>query len=323
MEELFQKIPGLSLSAKKIFERLFEVKKEKTKIYLPEQLREKYQQAENQEIVIIRNKILNQETHFNIWRAKRKEPQKESKLLENEYDPFCNPINYTPYDEFGRLENESAITASNLAKSAKNHSLVIFKNHQINQIDIKNSFLLAYQWFLHFQEENRIIIWNYGYRSGASIFHPHLQIFALDTLPLKIDYLFKRFADYQTEYHSNYLDDLFFLSTELDLAQKFDDFNIIVSLTPFKDDEVLFFSENFEDNIHQLACLVYSYLTLGIENFNLFLIETKEILLGFLVNRGESNKINSDIGSLEIYAFSVVGSNPFDLAKKLFVNYWR
>lgn len=320
MAELIQKISQLNSSYKILFERIFEIKIEKAEIYFPKILKGKYKDAENQEIIIIRNKILYQETHFNIWRSKRKEPKKELTKLAEEYDPFCDVINFTPQDEFGRLENESAITAANLAKSSKNHSLVIFKKHNFDQNDIKNSFLLAHQWFLNFKEEIKIIIWNYGYRSGASIFHPHLQIFALDYLPLKIDYFFQQLKIYQNKYQSDYLNDYFLLAKELGLAKNFNQLNIIVNLTPFKDDEIFFFSKNFYDNVNSLSELIFSYYKLGIENFNLFLIETKESLLGFLVNRGESGKINSDIGSLEIYSFSVVGSNPFDLAKKLFAN---
>ncbi|MCS7183726.1 MAG: hypothetical protein NZ866_00005 [Patescibacteria group bacterium] len=321
MEELFQKINNFSEVDLNLFQRIFEVKKEIAELKLPQIIEDKFKDAQKQEIIIIINKILNQETHFNIWRARRTEPQKENIKIENQYDPFCDVLNSTPEDEFGRLENESAITASNLTKSSKNHSLIIFKNHNFNENDIKNSLLLANNWFSNFEEKIKIIIWNYGFRSGASIFHPHLQIFSLEDIPEKIKYHLDKYKNYQEKFKSDYLNDIFYLSEKLNLAKKKNDFNLIVSLTPMKDNELFFWGKDFLTNYSELAKLIYSYFNLGIENFNFFLIQMPSFFLGFLVNRGESKKINSDIGALELYAFSVVGSNPFDLFNKLF-RYW-
>ena len=318
-KELFKRLNRLNNKERNIFNRIFEIIDEKAYLKLTPKLLKNFSQAKNQNIIIIRNKILNQETHFNFWRSKRKEPRKVNEL-KNDYDPFCDVYNLTPEDNFGRLENESAITASNLAKSAKNHSLVIFKQHSFNKNDIKNAFNLAIEWFNKFNSICRIIIWNYGYRAGASIFHPHLQIFSLDYIPLKINYLFEKFKEYKNKYQSDYLDDVFLVYSSLGLAQNLNDLKIYTSLTPFKDDEIIFFNQNkIENNLEELSNLIFSYYRqLKIENFNFFLIEYNSNFLGFIVNRGESTKINSDIGALEIYAFSIVSYNPFDLATKLF-----
>ncbi|GIW65775.1 MAG: hypothetical protein KatS3mg094_294 [Candidatus Parcubacteria bacterium] len=317
-KELFKRLNRLKNKERNIFNRIFEIIDEKAYLKLTPKLLKNFSQAQNQTIVIIRNKILNQETHFNFWRSIRKEPRKNNEL-KNEYDPFCDVYNLTPEDNFGRLENKSAITASNLAKSTKNHSLVIFKKHFFNKNDIKNSFSLAIEWFSKFNSSYRIIIWNYGYRAGASIFHPHLQIFALDYLPLKINYLFEKFKEYKNKYRSDYLEDIFLLSKSLKLGKNINNLKACINLTPFKDDEIIFFNQGgIKNNLEGLTNLVYKYYFLGIENFNFFVIEYNSNILGFTVNRGEANKINSDIGALEIYAFSVVGFNPFNLANKLF-----
>ncbi|GIW66150.1 MAG: hypothetical protein KatS3mg095_0048 [Candidatus Parcubacteria bacterium] len=323
MKEIFKKINNLNNESKSIFNRIYEIFIEESYVKLTPKLLEDYYDAQKQDIIVVRNKILNHETHFNIWRSKRQEPKESFKLSDSKYDPFCDVLNLTPEDDFGRLENASAITASNLAKSAKNHSLVIFKKHSFNNDDIKNALQLSNLWFSNFQSKKcKIVIWNFGYRAGASILHPHFQIFALDYLPLKINYLLERFENYKKNYNSNYLDDIFLILKTLDLAKEINYLKFFVNLSPFKDDEIFFFSENsFEKNIPDLANLLSNYYRLEIENFNFFLIESNWGILGFLINRGESEKINSDIGALEIYSFSVVGTNPFDLAERLF-NYW-
>lgn len=317
IKEFLKNLDRLNKLERKIFDNIFEFKIEKSNLILPSQLKKNFLSAQKQQIIIVRNKILNQETHFNVWRSKRKEPRQQNLDNQNYYDPFCDAFNLTPADIFGRLENDSALSAANLAKSSKNHSLIIFKKHSLDEKDINNALLLAQNWFNYFKEKNRLIIWNYGFRSGASIWHPHLQIFALEELPLKIKNFFDNLTKYQKQYQRNYFEDLFLIANKLKLAKKMKNLNIVINLTPFKDDELMFWHQNLGLSLKDLSNLIYRYYQL-FENFNLFLFQDQKLFIGFLVNRGESSKINSDVGALEIYGFSVVGSNPFDLIRKLF-----
>lgn len=319
MEEILKKIENLNEKNKEIFNRIYELKVEEAVQYFPESIKEKFRDAEKQKIIIFKNNILNQETHFNIWRGKRKEPTKQLEE-QQKYDPFCNPQEETPYDDLGRLENEKAITASNLAKISKDHSLIIFKEHRKENItneDIKKALELAINWFKKKSKQSNILIWNLGFRAGASIEHPHFQIFSFDNLPSKIEYLYKTFLEYENKFKKRYFDDLSLLYKELGLFYALNDIQIFVNLTPLKDNEIIFTFENFENSLNDISKLLNAYKE-ETENFNLLICNSDLIKIGFLVNRGESSKINSDIGALELYAFSVVSFDPLEFANNLF-----
>ena len=313
MEELIKLIENLK---DEIFYRIFQYKIEIAKQKFPDKLKKTIGNGEEQKIYIFKNKILNQETRFNIWRARRKEPKKEIKI--ETHDPFCNPKENTPVDEIGRLENEYAITASNLAKISSSHSLVIFKKHNkkdLNFIDFYNALNLAIDWFKKQENNIRILIFNYGLRAGASIDHPHFQIFSLTEIPFKIKDFYEKIEKYKEKYNSEYLEDFFNVLNKLNLAKKLSNVKVVINLTPFKDKEIILWDTNFETSIKDIALVLDVYKKFS-ENFNVFLIETKNRLLGYLVDRGEDVKLNSDIGSLEIYACSVVGFDILEFSKK-------
>jgi len=323
MEELLEKIKTLPEEYKKIFDRIYEVEIEEAIQYFPENLKEKFKDAGKQKIVVIKNKLLNQESYFNVWRGKREEPRKEKTLEQIFYDPFCEPLKNTPYDDLGRLENEKAITASNLAKISKEHSLIIFKEHnkeKINKEDIEKALELSFEWFEKKNKRVRVLIWNFGFRGGASIIHPHFQVFSFDSLPLKIELIFKKVIEYKKNYNSDYFEDIFKLYKSLELALEKNKLKAFVNLTPFKDHEIIILFEDFKSSIKELSQLLKEYKSL-IENFNLLICDSEEIKLGFLVDRGSSSKLNSDIGALEIYAFSVVSFDPLEFAKELFTKF--
>lgn len=326
MQELVEKINQLPPDLKKIFERIYEIKIEGAQLKLPAQLKEKYGQAAEQEIVLIKNKILYQETAFNLWRAKRPQPKNADKRglnvdsggqTENAICSFCNPEAMTPEDEIGRLENEAAITASNLAKSLSQHSLVIFKKHELadlSESDLKQALTLTGLWFEKVAGEYKFFIWNQAERAGASLSHPHFQIFAADHLPAKLEFLQERLNQYQKLLKADYLANLFSIHQALGLAIEIDGLKIIVSLTPFKEKELIILGNQLSQ-VNALAKVLLAYQNLS-DSFNFFWLKNKG--LGFLVDRGQLDKKNSDIGSLEIYAYSVVGFNPLDFASSFF-----
>ncbi len=343
MKELLAKIQNLPIELKEIYDKIYEIKIFDDKMKIPEQLKEHFAEASEQEIIVITNKILHQETAFNLWRNKRDEPVVDGtpsgELLKNEFTPseasslalseakcpFCNPREMTPEDEIGRLENEGAITGSNIADSSKYHSLVIFKKHNFSDLDkndIVKAFELAKLWFqeiIIFDEKLKygFLIWNQGYRAAASISHPHLQIFATETLPEKFEFIKDNISNYQQKYNSNYYDDLFLLHNYLGLAKKFGEIKIIISLTPLKDKEIVILMQQNEFDIKNLNNVIDAYKKFS-ESFNLFLLKEPYggLPSGFIVDRGDPDKKNSDMGSLELYAFSVVGFDLENFAKK-------
>jgi len=104
---------------------------------------------------------------------------------------------------------------------------------------------------------------------------------------------------------------------------------IIAHLTPFKDNEVILMAEelnlSLKERIYEvLACFRD---IVGVTSFNLSLVtpplaETEEGWEGFpvmvrLIDRGDLDSRASDIGAMEIYASSVVSSDPLQLACEL------
>jgi hypothetical protein len=316
---LFEKIESLSLETKKIFNRIFEIRR----VDLDLKNFENFSDFQKQELIFIKDKVLNKEAVFNLSRKRRPQPRKEKEEKKEDYDPFCEPQNLTPIDELDRLENESAITASNLSKMADYHSLVIFKKHNLAEIS-ENDFVsivdLAYRWFekiknLDNEIKIRILIWNYHYRSAASILHPHFQVLAYKDLPLKIQFYQERSKEYQEKYQSNYFDDYFKIARELNLAKEKDNFRIWISLTPEKENGLNFYG-NLNNGSQFLWHILKRLLEIGTESFNLFY--NLELGYGFFVDRGEINKKNSDFGALEIFGLPVVSFDPGELANDIF-----
>jgi hypothetical protein len=317
--EIFEKIKKLDKNYRILFERIYDAKEEIGIQKFTKDLEKKYKNLKEQKITVIKNKILLKETHFNLLRGKRQKPSFE-KIIE-EFCPFCDPKKYTPEDEIGRLENKYSITSSNLLKGAKNHSLVIFKKHKdIGLKDIKGALELSFLWFKK-NKGNKFLIWNYLWRSGASISHPHFQLYSLENLPEKLKFIKERTNWYKKSYKSDYFDDLFKLHKKIGLAKESKGLKILIELAPFKEKEVIILSKDWEENIKELSKLLFLYKKIS-ESFNLFLFYDGDFKkLGFLVDRGSLNELNSDIGSLEIYSFSIVSSDPFKLAKNLFKNF--
>ncbi len=302
------------------FERIFEYQfYDLSKIN--DLLGEKFENFKNQKILIIKDKILEKETIFNPSRKKRPQPQKFEEL-EN-IDPFCSPFDETPRDYFERLENESAISALNISQMAPYHSLIIFKKHNFEELEEKdfiNAFVLAKNWFEKILDidkniKTQILIWNFGYRSGASIYHPHLQVLSYYHLPAKLESFQKKLENYQKIFNSNYLDDYLQISLELKTGKILNNFKVWFNLTPVKEREINFLT-NLEEknNLSILWRLIKNY---NAQSFNLFCFWPN---LGFLLDRGEITKKNSDFGSLEIFSSPVVSYDPLEEAEKLWID---
>jgi len=307
-----------NLSKEKIFSQIFDYK---VKEIILNNLPEKYSDFQKQKLIFIKDKILEKEVIFNLSRKKRPLPVSETKI-ENQ-DPFCNYQNETPFDELGRLENEFSVIVGNLSKMADYHSLVIFKKHDFDKLE-ENDFIsainLAKSWFQqikNFDKEikTEILIWNYHFRSGASILHPHLQLLAYIDIPLKVERLKEKLANYQKKYNNDYFEDYFYLTSKANLGKEENNLKIWVSLTPEKENGVNFYGDIFQ-GAKILWQTLKKFLNSGVQSFNLFYL--LDLGYGFFVDRGEINKLNSDFGSLEIFGIKIVSSDPVKLAEVLF-----
>lgn len=316
-----QIIKNLTPENKTIWERIFNWREIEVELINPPSGYEKFAK---QKIVFIQDKILDQEAIFNFSRQERPQPQGISTEDKNQ-DPFCQYQTETPPDEIGRLENDSAITAGNISKMADYHSLIIFKKHKLqdlNDADFEDAFNLSKEWFEKICKKDstiktQLLIWNYNYRSGASILHPHFQILSYRHTPIKLKSIKEKLTKYQNDFQSNYFDDYFNLAKGMKIGKEQENFKFWFSLTPPKEKGINFYGD---PKAKILWTIIKNMIELGTENFNLFYVVKSwdEVNFGFFVDRGLSNKLNSDFGSLEIFGLPVISSNPFVLAQELF-----
>jgi hypothetical protein len=145
----------------------------------------------------------------------------------------------------------------------------------------------------------------------------------------KIERLRQAALNYRQQYASDYFTDLFQAHHSVGCAVVKGGVKILAHLTPFKDNEVILLAEELDLSLKNM---IYDVLAcfrdrLGVNSFNLGLVtpplaETEENWADFpavawLVDRGDHGSRVSDIGGMEIYAASVVSSDPFELAREL------
>lgn len=335
---------GLEPGKKELFERIFSLTSFESKLNPPESMYswindnfESVEEVKKQKIVRIDNKITGESSLFNELRSKRpikKEPS--SKIEKSEDCPFCQSLNLTPEDSFGRVEGKYCITASNIAKYDYFHGLIIFNEHNPYSFErekISDYIDTSLRWFKKANEEDGdavypYLMWNCLWRAGASIDHGHMQAILTKKPYPKIKKLRRNTREYEEKFSSNYWEDIFSLSKSLDLGMENDSCKIFASLTPLKNKEVILHSPSINnDLIESLSRLLKNFYKLGVRSFNIsFYLPSldsereKPVIVKFLDRGGLSEK-TSDMGAMELYTSSVIGEDPFKLMDFLESNF--
>jgi hypothetical protein len=252
-------------------------------------------------------------------------------------DPFCNPETGTPADSFGRVKGRHALTASNVAKYDGYHGIVIFDAHDPLALDraaIVDYFETAREWARRAYREDPqskyfFFMWNCLWKSGASIIHGHAQMTVTKGMHYpKIEALRRTWAAYKKQYNgAGYFDDLYQIHRSLGLAWEWEEVKGLAYLTPVKEKEVLLIAREPGKPLYEaVGRVLEQYLhRLGVNSFNLVLYlpplaDTGEDWDGFpavvrLVDRGDLNCKTADVGAMELYAASVIASDPFKVAE--------
>jgi hypothetical protein len=299
--------------------------------------------VEHQSIVKTTNLVTMEGTLFNALRASRPFESKQSDDLDaivngGTGDPFCMPLEGTPEDVFGRVHGQHAITASNVAKYDAFHGVVIFDHHnplEFDEASISDAIDVGLEWGRRAFEADPaarylFFMWNCLWKSGASILHGHAQVAATrDIHYAKIEGLRRQALAYRAEHGTSYFDDLIAAHRALDLVTDLGDTAIITSLTPIKEKEALLIAPAITPDLrrgigHVLDRFVHG---LGVTSFNLVIYmppiaDVPEDWTGFptmvrIVDRGELSNKTADMGAMELYASSVVSSDPFRVADAL------
>ncbi len=344
-------LESLPAGERKLFDRIFHVSVSTGRLNPPATMHHWIEQhfgsvaaTSNQRVVKVTNLVTSEGALFNSLRAGRPIEAKEkldvtAQIVQGALgDPLQDPHRDTPEDIFGRVEGKHCITGSNIAKYDGLHGMVIFRERNpllFSEEQIIDYLDTAWRWAEkahHSDPEAKYftLIWNCLWRAGASLLHGHAQVMlARDMHYAKVEGLRQAALRYQAEYGSNYFADLYQVHLSLGCALEKEGIRVIAYLTPIKENEVLLLAPEFnlslKERIYEaLACFRDR---LHVFSFNLFLATAPlspapESWDGFpvlvrLVDRGDLESRASDIGSMELYTSSVIGSDPFELARLL------
>lgn len=297
-----------------------------------------------QDFIKITNHVLYEGAIFNELRTRRPiifdtQLSEVVKEIEKGGDgPFSHPETGTPADTFGRIKGEYSITASNITKYDGLHGLVIYDDHNplmFSKERIRDYFDVARKWFAKANETNNKAIypfytWNCLWNAGSSVIHGHAQIALTEGQAYaKIEEMRSNALRYQEQHKSNYFDDDYMLHEKLGLGFKKDGVNLNVKITPIKEKEIMLTSDNFDDNLANVLGTVLNTMKekLGVFTFNVGIIlkpmaDTPEVwdhmpVIVRIVDRGNLSSKTADIGSMELFAQSVIGSNPYTVIDEL------
>ena len=285
--------------------------------------------VERQKIISIRNRFTYEHTIFNALRAKRPDNTKMPPNTNsfNAQCIFCNPLETTPSDPFGRIIGKYCVTASNIAKFDKYHSLIVFNEH--NPLKLKQAWLIDYfdvcdKWFEAVEKYNNCalynyIIWNSLWRSGASIIHGHIQIIASELKYAKVALLDDGISKYEKMWKgSKYFDDLIEIHKQFGLEITYNKDHILFYLSPIKEKEIVIISD--DTKLRRIGKTIYKTLEflkyLNVQSFNLIAYQIKNKYIVRIVDRGALNIKHSDYGAAEVYCLAIVQSDPFEMAER-------
>ena len=292
-----------------------------------------------QRIVKITNLVTMEGALFNELRASRPLELKcgeelPKTIAQSLGDPFCHPLDGTPSDVFGRVSGRNSITASNVAKYDGHHGLVIFSEHDplvLSADKVRDYFQTALRWAetIHAGDKEALyyfFLWNCLWKSGASIVHGHAQMTVTRAMHYaKIEDLRRRTVSYRQSKNRNYFDDLFRIHESLGLAWRRGDIRGFAYLTPIKEKEIFLMAAQEGDALYDEAYRVLDrFQCMGVRSFNAALCRPPlaadgEDWQGFpaiirLVDRGDPDIRTADFGGMELYAASVIASDPCKVA---------
>jgi hypothetical protein len=289
------------------------------------------QAVERQTIVRLTNRWTLEGALFNPLRALRP-VQAEAGALEQRIeasrgDAFCAPDSGTPADVFGRVRGPGAVTAANVAKYEAWCAVVIFDEHhplRITEAGVASAIDTAWRWGqqAHAADPRArfwFFMWNCLQRAGSSVVHGHAQ-----TALTRGSHFpqVQRWRAAARRYGPGYFEDLVTAHADVGLAFHTGEVAVLAHLTPIKERETVLIAPNLGPELSRALYRVLACFTqdLGVTAFNVGLYHrplgrrawpTFPVVVR-IVDRGPAGTLTSDIGAMELFAASVVASDPFD-----------
>ncbi|HLB29632.1 MAG TPA: hypothetical protein VJM69_05830, partial [Dehalococcoidia bacterium] len=344
-------LPGLvqALPAEErlIFERVFRLSVATGRLYPPPAMHRwveshfgSLEDTLEQTVIRLTNEITLEEALFNplrsrrpIWRANPADLEEE--LSTASQDPLANPYDDTPEDLFGRVKGRYCVTASNMAKFDGFHALVVFKEPhplKFSREMVHDYIDTSLRWAERAQQYDPsaiyyLFMWNCLWRAGASLSHGHAQVvLGRGRHYGQVERLRRCALDYESAFGRDYFQDLYRAHAAVGCAFQRGEVRVLAYLTPRKENEAALMaptlSAALKDGIYDaLACYRDR---LGVTSFNLVIYHppigpSKESWESFpvmvrILDRGEAASRTADMGAMELYAASVVTSDPLRLA---------
>ena len=351
---LDQIVAGLEHDERARFERLFDVHITHGQVVPPEAMKPWIEKqfgsldaTLTQKIVRVTNNVTLDGVLFNwlrssrpMWRAPIDLDEELARM--NGTDALNQPLTGTPEDVFGRVTGRYCVTAANIAKFDGFHGLVVFEErHPLHwtREHIHDYLDTAWRWAelanaCDPEAVYYLFIWNCLWRAGASLLHGHAQMMLGRGLHYAhVERLRRAAILYEASVRHNYFEDLYLAHRSVRAAfERPDGVRVLANLAPIKENEVLLVAPGARQVTPALADALYDTLAcyrdqLGVTSFNVAvyqppLHETTERWEGFptiirIVDRGDPTSRTADIGSMELYAASVVSSDPLKLAPML------
>ncbi len=296
-----------------------------------------------QKVVKVTNRATMEGALFNDLRAKRPLEARIPAALHEELarsapDPFCEPLVNTPEDVFGRIEGRCCVTASNIAKYDGWHGVIVFSDHDplaFDEESVADYLDVAQQWWakahaLDPQAVYPLFMWNCLWKAGASIPHGHAQMSLTKGMHYaKIEQLRRSAQIHRMVFEQSYFDELYAVHADLGLGVERDGVKVLANLVPIKEKEVVLLADRLDQHLTHAIATTLRCLTvdLGVTSFNLVIYlpplgESEGDWSDFpvvvrIVDRGDPMNRTADFGAMELYAASVVSSDPFKVAAAL------
>jgi hypothetical protein len=298
-----------------------------------------------QHIVRVTNLVTMEGALFNDLRAMRPMEVKggdevRAVIASASNDPFDRPLEGTPADTFGRIKGEHGITASNVAKYDGYHGVLVFDEHDpLAPVDagiMRDHLATTRRWgeaALADDPSARylFVMWNCLWRAGGSIVHGHMQMTATRGMHYpKVETLRRQALAYGASSGRDYFDDLWLVHHALGLGVEIGDARVLASITPIKEREILILGRPGSDETSLAAAIAHvvtAYRRAGVIAYNMALYLPPLAAdgedwrrfppIGRLVDRGDPANKTSDIGAMELYAASVIATDPFRVAAEL------
>ena len=352
--ELEARIAALPPEARAAAERIYAVSTTTGTLVAPDEMRpwiEKLfgsvESVAAQRIVRVTDRVMLEGALFNDLRARRPMAVPEKSGAEvaetirtTENDPFCHPETGTPADDFGRISGRLGVTASNVAKYDGYHGVLVFNAHDplapMDDSAIADHFATARKWAEAAVARDPaapyyFLMWNCLWRAGGSIVHGHMQMTTTHGMHYpKVERLRQAALAYAERHRRDYFDDVWLVHDALGLGVSVGGARVFATLTPVKEREIVILGmpRSGEGTIaagvsHALRAL----RSVGVVAHDLALYLPPLAADGAdwrrfppiarLVDRGDPGNRTCDIGSMELYAASVIASDPFVVATAL------